>query len=532
MPHQAKSPDQYKIVLQQDAPEPMLRAEVGEITPDALLDYSIRLFEHLPIDVYGSDANHAGGVYYRSKVAERMISTLTSYRAKDHTRMTERLKTLFDAGTDPLEIYCKGAHEAGIDYMIQLRMNDLHDVVGHIIDIASPNRSPNEKLGEPYYFTSQWKKDHPEYLLGDPTDDTPSNTYAYWQRSALNYALGKVRAFILDMSRELINNYDLDVFEMDFIRFAFFFRQAEAYAQRHVMTGVVKQIRSICDDVGAKRGRPVRLAARVPDTTELGLRSGIDTAGWLQEGLLDMVTIGGGYTPFGTPWEEIVDVAKKAGVPVLACLNQGPLAKEPKRIYAAAHRAFSAGVTGIKLWNFWYCFDYYHPKGENPYSLEFVNDLVKPESLASKELSFNCDPIQDPSSSIGPAHYHHSWPGQMPMTIGYGEDGIGQMVTFEVPQGALDVRSASHQAQLVLDLINFWAPDDVLELYWNDQRLEGVDFEMRPNEGAEPYRVTYQISCDSFTAGVNRLELRLTKHHPKVDPFISLVHAELTLPGV
>ena len=37
--------------------------------------------------------------------------------------------------------------------------------------------------------------------------------------------------------------------------------------------------------------------------------------------LLDMVVIGGGYVPFSTPWKDIGDLAQKAGIPALACLN-------------------------------------------------------------------------------------------------------------------------------------------------------------------------------------------------------------------
>ena len=117
---QSKSPDSYRIILQQDAPEPMLRADVGTVTPETLLDHSIRRFQSLPIDVYASDANHAGGVYYRSKIAERLLWATDSYRTQQDARMADRLQALFDAGTDPLKIYCQGAHEAGIDYMIRL----------------------------------------------------------------------------------------------------------------------------------------------------------------------------------------------------------------------------------------------------------------------------------------------------------------------------------------------------------------------------------------------------------------------------
>ena len=529
MSYEAKSPDQYRVVVQQDAPEPMLRAEVDDVTPQDLLDYSIRHLENLPVDVYGSDANHAGGVYYRSKVAERMLSSPQSFRTQQDARMAQRLQALFDSGTDPLQIHCDGAHAAGIDFMIQLRMNDLHDVVGLMMDMDKPNRRAGAILGEPYYYTSDWKLDNAEYLLGDPADATPRNTYQYWERSALNYALGRVRKHILGMARELIANYDLDVFEADFIRFAFLFSRAEAYAQRHVMTEVMRRLRQMCDEVGGSRGRPVRLAARVPDTLELGLRAGIDTAEWLAQGLLDMVTIGGGYTPFGTPWEQIAEAARKAGVPALACLNHGMFAKNPQRIFGAAHRAHSAGVTGFKLWNFWYCMDHYHPAGENPLTLEFTNELANPDGLGTKALAFAADRVLGTGQVVGSAHSHHAWPGQVPMTIGLGDDGIGHCVTFDIPEGAA-TRAPGYEARLVCELGNFWAPQEELELSWNGEPLHDAEYELRPREGAELYRVTCRLNCGNVRAGVNRLGLRLLKRTPKVDPFIALLKAELLIP--
>ena len=162
-------------------------------------------------------------------------------------------------------------------------------------NISKPNHNPEETIGEPYYYTPQWKFDHPQCLIGDLTDDTAPKSFQYWQRQAMNYALDQVRQYIYGMAEELVKGYDLDILELDFIRFAFYFRQAEAYAQRHVMTSFVRQIKKLCNDSGKQRGRPVRLSARVPDTIELGLRSGIDTAEWLSQGLLDMITIGGGY---------------------------------------------------------------------------------------------------------------------------------------------------------------------------------------------------------------------------------------------
>jgi len=520
-------PEQMRIVLQQDAPEPMLRAEVAEpIEPEVLIDHSIGLIRDLPIDVYASDANHAGGVYYRSKVAESMLSRPATFRGRDHVRMAERLQALFDRGTDPLEIFCAAAHEAGKGYAVRLRMNDLHDVVGGS-DIERRQTGPEDSIGEPYYYTSAYKREHPEYLMGDVNGASP-DPFERWQRSALNYALGPVRAHVLGMVEELVTGYDIDVLELDFIRFAFVFRRAEAFAQRHVLTALVRRVKGICDEEGRRRGRPVYLSVRVPDSLELGLRAGIDTGEWLHEGLLDLVVIGGGYAPLTTEWENIAEVARGCGVPAQACLNHGRFAKDVRRIRASALRAFEAGVSGLVLWNFWYCFDYYHPRGENPLTLEFTRELAEPDSLARSELVFGLDPSWDPTSLVGGAHSHHSWPGQVPMMIGVAEDGIGQTVTFDVPEGVVEAREGGVDGVVEVEIENFWAPDDEMQLFWNDRPLE-AEFELRAQEGREVYRVRGAVPIEWMVGGNNRLELRLVKFHARVDPFVRLLGGTLWL---
>jgi hypothetical protein len=269
------TPQDWRLTLQQDAPEPMLRPEVEQITPQILVDHSVALIEDLPIDVYASDVNHAGGVYYRSQVAEPLLGFPSSFRSRDAARLHDRLRTLFQAGTDPIEIYCKACHEAGIAYAARLRMNDLHDVVGHAMDIARPRHTASEATGEPYFYSSRFKHEHPELHLRDPRVEVPMG-FEYWERHALDYGLAPVREHFLAMATELVTGYDIDLLELDFIRFAFLFRRAEAYTQRHVLTAFVRDLKELCHREGERRGRPLYLSARVPDSVELGLRVGID----------------------------------------------------------------------------------------------------------------------------------------------------------------------------------------------------------------------------------------------------------------
>jgi hypothetical protein len=173
--------------------------------------------------------------------------------------------------------------------------------------------------------------------------------------------------------------------------------------------------------------------------------------------------------------------------------------------------------------------DYYHPKGENPLGLDFVKELTDPGCLAKKALTYEADRIMDPDELVGSTHFHHTWPGQMPMTIGVATDGIGQSVTFDIPEASAG-RKDSAEARVLLDIANFWYHDEKLELLWNGETLQKVDYQLRPKEGAESYRLTCVIPCGSIRAGMNLLGLRLTERNPRVDPFVSLLRAELNIP--
>jgi hypothetical protein len=115
------------------------------------------------------------------------------------------------------------------------------------------------------------------------------------------------------------------------------------------------------------------------------------------------------------------------------------------------------------------------------------------------------------------------------MTIGLAGDGIGQRVTFDIPEEAAG-REPGDEATLLLELGNFWIHDDRLELYWNGQPMEGADYEMRRQFGTERYWVTYSLPCSSIRKGLNSVELRLVYRDPRVDPFVALWRAELTVP--
>jgi len=150
----------------------------------------------------------------------------------------------------------------------------------------------------------------------------------------------------------------------------------------HRLTGSGRRVRGMADKVGTKRGRPVLIAVRVPDSLGFAKAIGLDLVRWLEDSLIDIVT-GGGYFHF-EPWENLVRLRSKYDVPVYACpsgsraggqIDPGkPLSSYSHRSWSIeARHAWQAGVDGMYTFN---CFD---PKSVLFRELGSPDSLMKPD---------------------------------------------------------------------------------------------------------------------------------------------------------
>ena len=113
----------------------------------------------------------------------------------------------------------------------------------------------------------------------------------------------------------------------------------------------------VADGVADRRGRPLLIAARVPDSVGYARGVGLDVPGWLQNDLVDLI-IGGGYFHL-EPWENLAALTKDYGVPAYACLSGSRLcnsvypeeAVEIEIMRGEALRAWEAGMSGIYTFN-------------------------------------------------------------------------------------------------------------------------------------------------------------------------------------
>lgn len=256
-------------------------------------------------------------------------------------RWPRNAKLLHDRGLDPYAIWIARCREKGISPWLSMRMNDVHDV------------------GDPKNFmhSTFWVK-HPEYWR-EP-DGKGS-----WVARALNYGIPEVREHAMSFIRELLERYDPDGIELDWMRFGWHFKPGEEAKGCKLLTEFTRQVRELTDAWSKRRGHPIKLAARVPAVPEAAVGLGMDGVAWCKLGLIDMLI----PTPFWTTsdfdipierWRERIGPQGK-GVAILPGLEHNlrpyPGARKVARNDLASMRGFAAagyhrGGNGVYLFNF------------------------------------------------------------------------------------------------------------------------------------------------------------------------------------
>jgi hypothetical protein len=274
-----------------------------------------------------------------------------------HTRVGDRFETregryannqtrgLFEAGIDPLAEVVGWCRKHDVECFWSMRMNDTHD-------------SNGEDYAPLILATSSLKRDHPDWLLGAP-ERKPR--HANW--SAVDYGRPEIRDLAFRYVEEVCTRYDVDGIELDFFRHAAFFA-APARGEQALpedlaaMTGLLRRIRRMADEVGGRRGRPILVAVRVPDSVEYARAIGLDLEAWLGDGLVDLL-VTTSYIQLN-PWEYSVALGRRHGVKVYPSLDEcriaDPEARRERRTVEAyrarAAAAWAAGVDGIYLFNY------------------------------------------------------------------------------------------------------------------------------------------------------------------------------------
>ncbi len=241
----------------------------------------------------------------------------TSYRSAVHEAIWDEVggempqniwcvnaKTLHDKGIDPYQVWIKRCREKGISPWFTMRMNDVHFV-------TTANYFRN---------TNFWRKRPDLWRI-------PNAKSGRWTDYAFDYSQKEVRDYHLALVRELFERYDIDGFEMDWMRFCYHLTPGKERQQASVLTEFTREVRMIAKSWEAKRGHAIRLSARIPCHPDAAAGLGMDGIEWAKQGLVDMLVVSPFFSSsdFDIPieiWKERLG-ERAAKIPVVPAIDNG-----------------------------------------------------------------------------------------------------------------------------------------------------------------------------------------------------------------
>ena len=171
----------------------------------------------------------------------------------------------WEIGIDPVEVLLDEAKKRGREVFFSYRINGSDND-----DLFDPPR--------PFDQPIPFKAEHPDWLI--------YKWHPYW-----NFSFKGVRDLKLNLVREVAEIYDFDGIHIDFARIPVLFPE-EQWLHRDILTDFMRDIRTTLLDIEEKRGRPLLLAARVPEDLMGCHFDGMDVEAWAQDFLVDIFVVG------------------------------------------------------------------------------------------------------------------------------------------------------------------------------------------------------------------------------------------------
>ncbi len=425
------------------------------------------------------------------------------------------IKAFMDRGGDPLKFVVDWGHGVGREVFASYRLNMIQD-----------SWRPA--------FGTRFKREHPEYCLGErgayenSDNDDLRNCW-----SALDYEHEAVRDYRFGILEELCQ-YDVDGVELDFWRWPAYFKPTlvqKPVEQRHLdaMTDFMRRARSMVTEVESGRGRPLLLAPHLFDTLEINRRLGLDVETWLEEGLLDILVVGGHYTNYSIPLREWSDLARKYDVPLYPCMYRSTGVEFDR---ALATHYYDCGADGIYTFNV-----------RLPGALQTVKEIGDLDLIARKDKHYVMDHAQG-----GGVLGNGCAPGLLPVRLEESSKTQATLINSDDVQEAAS-EGALSELRLRLSLTNFDPNRDEVTVRVNGRELRRPrpvstenPWAQRGKAGGEWSGIEDRVRCLDFplfnimsdisiepnvTKGENSIDLNLG---PRVSGFtgpVDLVGLEL-----
>ncbi len=270
----------------------------------------------------------------------RMMKLPEEWRENAHKAYT-RLMDL-----DLPKHWIQRVREHGKTPWLSIRMNDVHEVQ----DIE-------------YFSHSTFWREHPEYWRVPDKE-----RFLDWTDRSLDFQHQAVREYTMKLIEEVLERYDFDGLELDWMRFPMHFKPGFEEQGRQTLIEFHREIRALANRYAQQRGHAIQIGVRVPSRPDVARNIGLDAVAWAREGLVDLVAI----TPFWATiefdmpvelWRDLLagtNVTLAAGLEI--CLRPTPHIPEAytkelvlntaETAYGAAAALLHRGADRIYLFNY------------------------------------------------------------------------------------------------------------------------------------------------------------------------------------
>jgi hypothetical protein len=202
-------------------------------------------------------------------------------------------------GTDALKVVTEHMHAKGKEVLAAIRMSDTH----------------HTHIGHTHPLCPQFAIDNRQFVIKQPDGRT--------NETALDYSYAEVREHRLNIMREIVEEYDVDGLELNFVRWAKHFPRDKGRENAEIMTAYIGQIHEMLGSA-AKQGarKKLTLGVRVPESVAACWLAGVDIETWVERGWLDYVVIATwNNTDPQLPVDEFARFTKPAGVDTIVVMG-------------------------------------------------------------------------------------------------------------------------------------------------------------------------------------------------------------------
>jgi len=307
---------------------------------------------HLFMCVVGQRAN------YDSKVCDPIWLALDEAKARGidvdadgplalNWAWPKSVKRYHDMGLDPYKVwydYCRTSGKA--QFWISQRMNDIHHADA-----------------EWNLRTSRFWYAHPE-LRRKPVMDNTWKDGSGWPDFAFDYSKMEVREYEFAVFKEMVDRYDADGVELDFMRWWQNLTPRKGREQAPILTAFIARCRRYLDELEKARGHRIGLAVRCASSYEVARELGMDAESWAREGLVDMVIVANFYASADfdcdfAAWKRRLAAANPKVKVIASACDNASCADEvvtftPEAVRGWSDNAIAEGADGLYFFNFFW----------------------------------------------------------------------------------------------------------------------------------------------------------------------------------